>query len=109
MSPNKLDTSGVFDSSSVQAAQRPLLSIPSGSLRFRRNGVEFRSQEAIPLWTEMTVDLHSPVDGRRFNCTGVVVECHGSRHSGYHVSMVFMNLSLSARHRLAVIASSQAA
>src|SRR5262245_12498236 len=88
MSTTKLDTSGIFQPTKISSAQTRL-ALPSTAIRFRKNGIEFRADKPIPAWTEMTVDLQSPVDGKRVHCTGVVVDCAGNRHSGYLVSMVF--------------------
>lgn len=56
----------------------------------------------------MTVDLYSAADGKKVHCTGVVVDCQGNRHSGYIVSMVFMNLSRQSQQHLTKLAYSQA-
>jgi hypothetical protein len=45
------------------------------------------------------VDLTS-AEGEKIHTTGVVVECNGNRHAGYHVSLFFMNLSKKAQDRL---------
>src|SRR3954447_19946391 len=76
------------------------LDLPASALTFRKNGIEFRTNEPIPAWTEMTVSLQTPGETKRFNCTGVIVACTGSRHTGYSVSMVFTNLSRQAQLRL---------
>ena len=76
------------------------LDLSASALTFRKNGIEFRTDAPIPSWTEMTVSLQTPGDAKRFNCTGVVVACNGSRHTGYQVSMVFINLSRQAQLRL---------
>ena len=56
----------------------------------------------------MTVTLQSPHDGATINCTGVVVGCSGSKHMGYHVSMVFTGMSKQAEARLNTIVFSRA-
>ena len=76
------------------------LDLPASALTFRKNGIEFRTLHEIPVWTEMTVLLQTPGDTARFNCTGVVVACNGSRHAGYTISMVFTNLTRQAQLRL---------
>lgn len=55
----------------------------------------------------MTVALQSPRGEGRVNCNGVVIACSGNRHTGYHVSMVFTNLSKQAQARLSLLAYSQ--
>jgi hypothetical protein len=108
MSTSKLDTSGVFQHLKIEAGQTRL-TLPANAIRFRKNGIEFRSDKSIPIWTEMTVDLQSPKDGRKVHCTGVVVDCQGNRHAGYSVSMVFMNLSRQSQEHLTKLAYSQLA
>ena len=105
MSTSKLDTSGVFQPLNIET-QQTKLTIPTSAIRFRRNGIEFTSDQSVPLWAEMTVDLRSPPDGKRVRCTGVVVECTGNRHTGYLVSIVFMNLSRQSQERLMQLAAS---
>jgi len=58
------------------------------------------SVQPIPLWTEVTLDLRTPVDSGSVRGTGVVVDCTGNRHTGYVVSLVFMNLSRQSQHNL---------
>ncbi len=98
MSTSKLDTSGIFQPTKITSAQTRL-ALSANAIRFRKNGIEFSTDKSIPAWTEMTVDLQSPVDGKKVHCTGVVVECTGNRHSGYLVSMVFMNMSRQSQER----------
>jgi hypothetical protein len=98
MSTSKLDTSGIFQQPKISTSQTRL-SLPASAIRFRKNGIEFRTDSPIPAWTEMTVDLQSPTDGKKVHCTGVVVDCSGNRHAGYLVSMVFMNMSRQSQER----------
>ena len=69
------------------------------SFRIRKNGIEFKSDKEIAMWTEMTVDLELP-GTKSFSCGGVVVACRGNRHLGYDVSLVFTSLSDQAQERL---------
>lgn len=107
MSTSKLDTSGVFHNLKLQSEQTRL-TLPAHSVRIRKNGIEFRSDKSIPAYTEMSVDLFSDADAKKVHCTGVVVACSGNRHTGYVVSMVFMNLSRAAQERLDTLAFSHA-
>jgi len=52
----------------------------------------------------MTLTLRSPLDGGSIHCSGVVISCTGSKHAGYHVSMVFTGLSKQAEARLTAMA-----
>ena len=99
MSARKADGTHLFHPITVQSSATRL-DLSASALTFRKNGIEFRTGEAIPVWTEMTVSLQTPGDIKRFNCTGVIVACNGSRHTGYLVSMVFTNLSRQAQLRL---------
>ena len=77
-----------------------VLPLPSGFFQIRKNGIEFQSSSLIPEWTEMTVELETSAVGRKVRCTGVVVSCHGNRHSGYQVKMIFTDLSRQGQARL---------
>ena len=81
-----------------------VLPLPAGFFQIRRNGIEFQASAAIPEWTEMTVELETSASGRKVRCTGVVVSCHGNRHSGYQVAMVFTDLSKQSQARLSDLA-----
>lgn len=82
----------------VQARQERL-SLSHDSVVIHKSGIEFRSPTALTAWTEMTVELRTRENGR-INCTGVVIACAGNKHTGYHVSMVFTNMSRQAQSRL---------
>src|SRR6059036_3776298 len=86
MSARKVESADILQPIILQS-EALRLDLPTTALVFRRNGMEFRINDPIPVWTEMTVSLQTPGEARRFNCTGVVVACHGSRHAGYLVSM----------------------
>ena len=99
MSARKIGSSELFQPVVVKAATTQL-DLPASAVRLRKNGIEFRSEQAIPAWTEMTIAMQTPLDPRKFNCTGVVVACTGSRHAGYVVSLLFTDLSKQAQARL---------
>ncbi|MDA1277060.1 MAG: hypothetical protein O2960_23845 [Verrucomicrobia bacterium] len=99
MSSSKLDTSGAFNPVKIQLSETQL-SIPTADIRVRKSGIEFLSVKPVPIWTEMTVDLYSPETSRKVHCTGVVVGCTGNRHTGFLVSIIFMNLSRQSQHCL---------
>src|SRR5580693_1182830 len=98
MSARKVESPSAFQPVTVQSRETRL-SLSPGDVRIRKNGVEFRSDAPIPLWTEMTVTLR-PADAGKVNCTGVVISCNGSRHNGYVVSMLFTSLSRQSQARL---------
>jgi len=83
------------------------LELPADAVSVHKSGIEFRSPTLFHEWTEMTVALRSPQDGGKFQCSGVVVACSGSKHTGYRVSMVFTHLSSQAQARLNSMARSE--
>jgi hypothetical protein len=105
MSARKLGNSDLLPPVTVQS-QTTRLNLLASGVRIRKNGIEFRAGNPIPVWTEMTVSLETPLDPKKLNCTGVVVACSGNRHAGYFVSMVFTSLSRQAQARLNLLAFS---
>ena len=90
----------------VEAHQARLTLSPEAVV-IHKGGIEFRSGTPFPRWIEMTVTLHSPLDDSKLNCSGVVIDCTGNKHSGYHVSMIFTGLSKQAEARLNTLAGTQ--
>jgi hypothetical protein len=82
------------------------LTLPASAVRVRKNGIEFHSDSQIPVWTEMTIALETPLEPKKFECSGVVVACSGNRHSGYEVSMIFPTMTPHAKARLDLLAYS---
>jgi len=103
MSARRIASPELFQPVTVQA-QTTRLDLPASAVRIRKNGIEFRIANAIPPWTEMTVSMQTPLDPRKFNCSGVVVACNGNRHAGFVVSLLFTNLSKHAQARLSSMA-----
>jgi len=108
MSARKVESPGSLQHVTVEARQTRL-SLSPDSVIFHKNGIEFRSANAFSPWAEMTLTLQSPRDNRRIHCNGVVIACTGSKHTGFHVSMVFTGLSKHAEARLSAMAFSQVA
>src|SRR5437763_12142294 len=104
MSARKVGNADLFQSVTVQA-QATRLNLSAGDIHIRKNGIEFRSNNPIPVWREMTIELQAPLEPKKLNCTGVVVACTGTRHSGFLVSMLFTNLSRQTQARLHSLAS----
>jgi hypothetical protein len=102
MSARKIEL-GLQQQVTIEARQTRLVLSP-GSVIIHKNGIEFRSATAFSPWTEMTITLQSPADNGRVNCNGVVIACTGSKHAGYHVSMVFTSLTKQAQARLSEMA-----
>jgi hypothetical protein len=104
MSSRKLDKA-TFEPVIIES-RKYHLALESGTVHFRKNGIEFHSPVPVNPWVEMTVELESPGDGQRVKCTGIVVACDGSRHQGYAVSMIFTGMDRQASSRLGEIAFS---
>lgn len=86
-------------------ARQTQLELSTDTVAVHKNGIEFRSPTPFTPWTEMTVTLSSPRDGK-LNCAGVVVNCSGNKHLGYRVSMLFTTLTRQAEAQLQVMARS---
>jgi hypothetical protein len=86
-------------------ARQTRLELSTDSVAVHKNGIEFRSPTPFTPWTEMTVALTLPREGR-LHCSGVVVNCSGNRHLGYRVSMLFTSLTKQAEAQLKVLARS---
>jgi hypothetical protein len=106
MSARKLGSAGSFQQHVTVEARQARLTLSPDAVVIHKGGIEFRSETAFPPWVEMTVSLQSPHDDAKVHCTGVVVDCSGSKHAGYHVSMVFTGLSKQAEARLSLMAYS---
>ena len=104
MSARKISNTGSFPHHVTVEARQARLSLSPDAVVIHKSGIEFRSETAFPRWVEMTVSLQSPHDGAKVHCTGVVVDCSGNKHAGYHVSMVFTGLSKQAEERLSLLA-----
>lgn len=76
------------------------LNLPADAVHVRKNGIEFRNNDPIPAWTEMTVTLQGPNPARKVNFTGVVVACSADQHEGYLISMLFTHVSRLSQARL---------
>lgn len=98
MSARKIANPELFQP--LAASSQTRLDLPAGAVRIRKNGIEFRSENAIPVWTEMTVAMQTPSSSKKVNFAGVVVACNGNRHAGYMVSLLFTSVSKQAQARL---------
>jgi hypothetical protein len=103
MSAGKIERTG-------QARANPdagtTLNLPAHAVTIRKNGIEFASTKPLPPWTEVTLDIESPVERRKVACRGVVVACNGNRHSGYQIALLFVGLTPQTQQRLESIALS---
>jgi hypothetical protein len=110
MSARKLESLSPLTQQHVAVeARQTRLALSPDAVVVRRNGIEFRSASSFAPWTEMTVTLVSPRDSGKVHCNGVVVECRGSRHTGYVVSLLLTGLSRQSQERLNMLAYSSPA
>ena len=107
MSARKIESTGSYHENVTLEARQARMSLSSDSVIIHKSGIEFRSPTPFSPWTEMTLTLQSQRDGGRVHCAGVVISCTGTKHAGYHVSMVFTSLTKQAEARLSQIAFSQ--
>jgi PilZ domain len=104
MSARKVGSIGSFQPVTLEA-RKTRLELSTDSVAIHKSGIEFRSPAPLNPWTEMTVTLASPRDGK-VHCTGVVVNCSGNKHMGYRVSMLFTSLTKQAQAQLNIMARS---
>ncbi len=103
MSARKAAVPGPLHHVTLQARQT-CLKLSASAVVIHKSGIEFRSAVPFSPWAEMTLTLQSPRDGARLHCSGVVISCTGSKHTGYHVSMVFTGMSKQAEATLSALA-----
>ena len=104
MSARKINNLGPLDQQVTVEARQARLTLSPDSVVIHKGGIEFRSEVSFPRWVEMTVTLQSINQGGTVHCSGVVVDCSGNKHAGYHVSMIFTGLSKQAEARLNAMA-----
>jgi hypothetical protein len=98
MSARKADDSKLLASTSPSSQQ--CLTLAAGAVRIRKSGIEFRSEQPLEPWVEMTVSIQLPKETKKVNCRGVIVACNGNKRSGYQISMLFTDLSAQSQARL---------
>jgi hypothetical protein len=106
MSAKKYESADSFQQPITVEGRQSRLELSAESVVIHKSGIEFRSPTPFNPWTEMTVALQPPGDGGKLHCHGVVIACSGSKHAGYHVSMVFTSLTKQVQTRLNSMARS---
>ncbi len=96
MSARKVQNSSLDLTSSTAQC----LTVVADSVRVRKNGIEFRNEQRIAPWTEMTVTLQGTGLAKKVNFTGVVVACSGNAREGYEISMLFTRVTRLSQARL---------
>ena len=104
MSAKKFVGSPSFEKPVTVVARQASLELSADTVSIHKSGIEFRSPTAFNEWSEMTVSLSSPLDGTKISANGVIVACSGNKHAGFHVSMLFTDLSPQAQARLGAMA-----
>ncbi len=104
MSARKVGSISSFQPVTLEARQTRL-ELSTDTVAVHKSGIEFRSPTPFAAWTEMTVALATPKEGK-LHCAGVVVSCSGNKHTGYRVSMLFTSLTKQAQAQLNVLARS---
>jgi PilZ domain len=107
MSARKFGNVGSFQQQVTVEARQTRLELSTDSVVIHKSGIEFRSPVPFNLWTEMTVALQSPRDENPIECSGVVIACSGSKHTGHHVSLLFTGMSKHAQSRLTTMSYSE--
>jgi hypothetical protein len=107
MSAKKVGSLGSLGNSVSVVGREAALALLADKVSVHKSGIEFCSPTPFHEWSEMTVSLQSPLDGSRVSCHGVVVGCAGSKHSGYHVSMLFTSMTPQAEKQLGDMARSE--
>jgi hypothetical protein len=88
----------------IQGRATRQLNLAENAVSIRKNGIEFKTDAALPLFTEVSITLQAPLSPKKVQCNGVVVACAGNRHEGYRASVLFLNLSPAVQERLAAFA-----
>jgi len=91
-----IDRSGIFDTVASNWASPPALHTVT-QFQLSPRGLVFRSEQPIPLMTEMSVQFELPAlpgaKPRRLQCSGVVVDCQSSpRLSTHTISLYFIDM-----------------
>ena len=103
MSAKKFVSGNLFEKPVTVVARQTSLELSADTVSIHKSGIEFRSPTAFKEWSEMTVTLQSPLDGSRLSANGVIVACSGNRHFGFHVSMLFTDLTPQEQARLSAM------
>jgi phage baseplate assembly protein gpV len=106
MSAKKFITGNSFEKPVTVEVRQAKLELSADTVSIQKSGIEFRSPTPFHEWSEMTISIKSPLDGGHFSSNGVIVACTGNKHAGYHISMLFTDMSPSARERLGAMARS---
>jgi hypothetical protein len=106
MAATRQDHSGVFDADLAPRTSRAAATLDRG-FELTSKGITFVSDEYLPEWTEVGVEMRLPdQDNQRpatsqIDCRGVVVQCsRRPQNAGFDVALLFLDLPKSAQARL---------
>jgi len=92
--------------SDLTAPSTTCFSLPAESVCVRSNGIEFQSATALPLWTEVMIEIGHGA-GNDATVRGLVVGCSGCVRTGHRVAVLFIEAGPVARHRIAQMCGAQ--
>lgn len=75
----------------------------------RENGLLFLSDRPLTPWTEVQVALHAPAASTPVHSRGVVIECSGTRQTGYAIALWLLHLPDATRRQLEALSRFSAA
>lgn len=107
MACNQPDPVEVFPDPEANAGTALLLN--HAEVVVRENGLLFLSDRPLALWTEVQVALHAPAASTAVHSRGVVVECSGTRQTGYTIALWLLQLPAAVRRQLEALARPAAA
>jgi hypothetical protein len=97
MAVTKRDVSGVFDAE-LRPQHGNQAAVLDSTFHLNRKGITFLSEQALPEWTEVGVELRIP---QKITCRAVVVECtRCAAENGYRITLLFMDLPKRAQSQL---------
>ena len=97
MAATKRDVSGVFDAE-LRARHHHKSAVLDSTFHLSHKGITFLSEQALPEWTEVGVELRVP---QKITCRAVVVECtRCAAESGYRITLLFLDLPKRAQSQL---------
>lgn len=102
MGVTKRDRSGVFDAELRTRRARKAAAVLDEGFHLSPKGITFISDQYLPEWTEVGVEMRLPHLGTRKNqqidCRGVVVQCaRREQGKGFEVALVFLDLPAQAQ------------
>jgi hypothetical protein len=109
MSSAKKDPSGAFGGIALHLGSKKAM-IVGNTFQLSPNGVTFKSDAALPAWTEVDMELQLPArkiasaNANKIGCRGVVVHCKKQNKSGvYDVALLFCDVPPSTQQKLRAV------